>query len=324
MQPTPENSSLRLEQSDNDTDGCLQQSPQPYQTSVMRPSATFVPREDALETVLNDSQQERYDQHYQTTYASWADWNFPLNAFDPIGYQYQVSYHPTFPHDEGSFQRMQQPPTFANYNTPHATQALAGEYEPLSIDMQQLPLEDAKICVESVMDSKPYIIQLNSTDQSTSSPVAKTFPSERADLDLSNRPGSAEEASRMLQVLGSTLRSKADQFIDTSTIPVPRSQLDNYSTTDLFPDRLYKMLTEAEKQGWTEMVSFQPHGRSFRVHNKQLFVKKMLPMLLKGQGSWSSFLRQLRLYGFSRTKSGPDYGAYYHELFLRSRPDLCQ
>lgn len=37
---------------------------------------------------------------------------------------------------------------------------------------------------------------------------------------------------------------------------------------------------------------------------------------------WSSFSRQLNLYGFLRITTGTDYGAYYHELFLRGRPDL--
>lgn len=36
----------------------------------------------------------------------------------------------------------------------------------------------------------------------------------------------------------------------------------------------------------------------------------------------SSFQRQLNLYGFLRQNTGRDRGSYYHELFLRSRPDL--
>jgi hypothetical protein len=155
--------------------------------------------------------------------------------------------------------------------------------------------------------------------------TARTFPSERNDLDLSKFSNSSEEASRVLLFLGSTLRSKADKFVDASTIVDPRGNMRRAQGKELFfPDRLYQLLEMSEANGWTDIVSFQPHGRSFRVHDKASFVAKLLPICLQGQGSWSSFLRQLRLYGFTRCESGPDYGAYYHELFLRGRPSLTR
>lgn len=40
------------------------------------------------------------------------------------------------------------------------------------------------------------------------------------------------------------------------------------------------------------------------------------------QSKMSSFQRQLNLYGFLRQNTGRDRGSYYHELFLRARPDL--
>lgn len=40
------------------------------------------------------------------------------------------------------------------------------------------------------------------------------------------------------------------------------------------------------------------------------------------QSKLTSFQRQLSLYGFARLTQGKDQGAYYHELFLRGRPDL--
>jgi HSF-type DNA-binding len=43
------------------------------------------------------------------------------------------------------------------------------------------------------------------------------------------------------------------------------------------------------------------------------------------QTEFTSFRRQLNIYGFRRVKGkGPDQHAYYHCLFLRGRPDLCE
>lgn len=42
------------------------------------------------------------------------------------------------------------------------------------------------------------------------------------------------------------------------------------------------------------------------------------------QSKFTSFQRQLNLYGFQRVTSGRDRQAYYHPLLLRGRPDLCR
>ncbi|CAB9521448.1 shock factor protein 4 [Seminavis robusta] len=90
-----------------------------------------------------------------------------------------------------------------------------------------------------------------------------------------------------------------------------------------FPARLHRLLTNAEKEGISHIISWQPHGRCFLVHNKELFEQQVMPRWFQ-QSSNSSFLRQLNLYGFMRLHKGPDKGGYYHELFLRRKPTLCR
>lgn len=44
-----------------------------------------------------------------------------------------------------------------------------------------------------------------------------------------------------------------------------------------FPEKLYKMLQEADKVGFEDVVSWQPHGRCFVVHQPKRFVAEILP-----------------------------------------------
>lgn len=90
-----------------------------------------------------------------------------------------------------------------------------------------------------------------------------------------------------------------------------------------FPSMLHTLLERAERDHYSHIVSWKPHGRAFQVHDKDRFVKEILPMYSR-QTQFASFQRQLNLYGFRRlSRRGPDYGAFYSELFLRAKPDLA-
>lgn len=91
-----------------------------------------------------------------------------------------------------------------------------------------------------------------------------------------------------------------------------------------FPARLHAMLERAEEDGFHCIVSWQPHGRAFRVHDHDTFVAEVMPRFFRHK-KFSSFQRQLSLYGFLRLlKKGSDHGAYYHELCLRGMPELVR
>ncbi|CAB9526849.1 stress transcription factor B-2b [Seminavis robusta] len=88
-----------------------------------------------------------------------------------------------------------------------------------------------------------------------------------------------------------------------------------------FPERLYNMLCQVEEDGFEDVISWQPHGRCFIVHDPKRFVDEVMPKYFR-QSKLTSFQRQVNLYGFRRLTAGKDRGAYYHELFLRGRADL--
>jgi len=71
------------------------------------------------------------------------------------------------------------------------------------------------------------------------------------------------------------------------------------------------------------IISWLPHGRSFLVHNPDQLVIEVLPKYLKPI-KYTSFTRQLQLWGFKRITKAPDHGAYYHQLFLRGKPHLLK
>ena len=94
-----------------------------------------------------------------------------------------------------------------------------------------------------------------------------------------------------------------------------------------FPIKLHNMLEHIEsiEPELSHIISWQPHGRCFIVHEPKLFSEhpRGLARFFQ-QKKYASFQRQLNLYGFNRITKGPDRGSYYHERFLRGKLFLCQ
>jgi len=123
--------------------------------------------------------------------------------------------------------------------------------------------------------------------------------------------------------LMSTQSSQKHILQETKNLPFTIEA--NWSNTNsrAFPKTLHQMLHDSERNGKESVVSWQPHGRAFRVNNIEKFVKSFLPKYFR-QSKFTSFQRQLNLYCFRRLKIGKDRGAYYHEMFLRGQPYLCE
>lgn len=86
-----------------------------------------------------------------------------------------------------------------------------------------------------------------------------------------------------------------------------------------FPVKLHKILSKLE---FADVVSWLPHGRSWRVLKPKAFEEKVVPLYFR-HAKYASFMRQVNGWGFKRMTQGPDHNSYYHELFLRGLPHLC-
>ena len=89
-----------------------------------------------------------------------------------------------------------------------------------------------------------------------------------------------------------------------------------------FPWRLHEMLETADSEGDASIVSWLDDEKSFRVHNQDAFVKRVMPRYFK-QSKYKSFQRQLNFWGFERILDGPGKGGYAHQQFVRNQPSLC-
>ena len=63
-----------------------------------------------------------------------------------------------------------------------------------------------------------------------------------------------------------------------------------------FPARLHAMLSD---ERYSHIISWMPHGRAWKVTNKELFVEEVIPKFF-GQTKYASFTRQLSGWGFKR------------------------
>ncbi|KAK1734136.1 heat shock factor family protein [Skeletonema marinoi] len=109
-------------------------------------------------------------------------------------------------------------------------------------------------------------------------------------------------------------------YHDFSTYIKDGGRIEKHKKSDRnFPARLHAIMSDEK---YSNIISWMPHGRAWKVLNKTLFVEEVIPKFF-GQSKFASFTRQLSGWGFKRLhNTGPDFGCYYHECFLRGHPRL--
>jgi len=86
-----------------------------------------------------------------------------------------------------------------------------------------------------------------------------------------------------------------------------------------FPMKLMLLLDSEE---YVDIVAWNSHGRSFVIRDEKEFEYRVLHTHFNA-GLYSSFIRKLYRWGFSRILRGND-GAFSNEKFLRGKYDLCK
>ncbi|KAL3927210.1 MAG: hypothetical protein SGBAC_013174 [Bacillariaceae sp.] len=90
-----------------------------------------------------------------------------------------------------------------------------------------------------------------------------------------------------------------------------------------FPEKLHGLIMDAETMGFQDVVSWQDSGKSFKVHKPQIFQNDIIPKYFKPI-KYTSFQRQLSIYGFQRIRTGWNTGGYEHPYFARADSSLCK
>jgi hypothetical protein len=95
----------------------------------------------------------------------------------------------------------------------------------------------------------------------------------------------------------------------------------------LFPGKLHQLLQDAAKEGYDDVISWLPDGKSFQVHDTIKFADQIMPRYF-GSSKYRSFQKNLNLWQFKtialEPSPGRGRGECWHRLFVRGNAALCE
>jgi hypothetical protein len=89
--------------------------------------------------------------------------------------------------------------------------------------------------------------------------------------------------------------------------------------TPAFLEKLFDILEN--ESAFHHLISWQPDGNSFIIKKVNEFSETVLPKYFK-HSNIQSYIRQLNMYGFSKTRHDSNHHEFTHKLFQRGRRDL--
>lgn len=188
-------------------------------------------------------------------------------------------------------------------------------------------VEHEKICT-GLPPSSPLPLQLPNIceEQSTAGVPNVGFINDEQSTALA-LPIVGVESTHQIQVLPKKKRPVETSIMDYTYTDY--SQLEkkidvvgvSTKSSSYFPAKLHAILSDSNNQ---HILCWQPHGRSWKIVDKDLLSSIILPKYFE-HVSENSFKTMLGQWGFKPLLSpGPDYKSYYHEWFLRGCPDLTK
>jgi len=110
---------------------------------------------------------------------------------------------------------------------------------------------------------------------------------------------------------------------DTKAAESSNNMEEDNTVSSSFPFKLHLLLENADRDGYSDVISWLKDGHSFKVHDSAQFVKVVMPVYFD-QSKYESFRRQLNLYQFTRISRGRERGIISHPCFTRGYRYLCR
>ena len=118
---------------------------------------------------------------------------------------------------------------------------------------------------------------------------------------ISHRISKRHEIEDGDHIMAASSSDTSLMMVSSSTVAIrsPKSPSKHRQVEYLFPSKVYEMLETVESLGLSAAVSWQPHGRSFVINDKKVFMTDVVPRFFKAT-KLRSFQRQCHLWGYHR------------------------